>query len=206
MQFLYPQFLYALFLTAIPVIIHLFNFRKQKVIYYSNVDFLKQVKLENKAVRQLKNILTLLMRMAAIVSLVLIFAGPYMPPEGADNKQKEKIVALYIDNSFSTEAEGVNGKLSELAKSKAFEITEAYSEHTQFLFLNNDFEAKHQHFTSKIQIQDFIYETDISGYVRPISEVLEKVKSFKSESGKNDKLIDLYLISDFQKTTTDIKF
>ena len=42
MSFLYPGFLFALTAIAIPVAIHLFNFRKFKKIYFSNVQFLKE--------------------------------------------------------------------------------------------------------------------------------------------------------------------
>ncbi|RYX78139.1 hypothetical protein EON71_01335, partial [bacterium] len=43
MAFLYPTFLFALLALTIPVIIHLFNFRQYKKIFFSNVQFLKDV-------------------------------------------------------------------------------------------------------------------------------------------------------------------
>jgi hypothetical protein len=46
MQFLHPAFLFALGALAIPVIIHLFNFRRFKTVYFSNVSFLKEIKEE----------------------------------------------------------------------------------------------------------------------------------------------------------------
>ncbi|MDO9613526.1 MAG: BatA domain-containing protein, partial [Bacteroidota bacterium] len=44
MSFLYPVFLFALLALAIPVIIHLFNFRRYKTLYFSNVTLLKLIK------------------------------------------------------------------------------------------------------------------------------------------------------------------
>ncbi|HET9053816.1 MAG TPA: BatA domain-containing protein, partial [Cyclobacteriaceae bacterium] len=44
MTFLYPSFLWALLALSIPVIIHLFNFRKTTRIFFSNNRFLRQVK------------------------------------------------------------------------------------------------------------------------------------------------------------------
>ncbi|MFW5761853.1 MAG: BatA domain-containing protein, partial [Cyclobacteriaceae bacterium] len=43
MEFLYPQFLYGLAALAIPIIVHLFNFRKAKRVYFSNNFFLKNL-------------------------------------------------------------------------------------------------------------------------------------------------------------------
>ena len=91
MKFLYPQFLYALTALAIPIIIHLFNFRKFKTIYFSNVRFLKEVKQQTKAQSELKHLLILLSRLLAITSLVLAFAQPYIP----ENNQ------IVVDNKLS---------------------------------------------------------------------------------------------------------
>ena len=79
MKFLYPQFLYALAVVAIPIILHLFNFKKFKTVYFSNVRFLKEVKQQTKAKSELKHILILLSRILALSSLVLAFAQPYVP-------------------------------------------------------------------------------------------------------------------------------
>ena len=78
MKFLYPQFLYALALIAIPIIIHLFNFRKFKTIYFSNVQFLKSVNEKTKSKSQLKHILILSSRVLTIAALVMAFSQPYL--------------------------------------------------------------------------------------------------------------------------------
>ena len=54
-SFLYPSFLWALLFVAAPIILHLFNFRKFKKVYFSNVSLLKEIKEEIKAsVTQMK--------------------------------------------------------------------------------------------------------------------------------------------------------
>jgi hypothetical protein len=57
MQFLYPSFLWALLAAAIPVIIHLFNFRRTKKVYFTNVAFLKAVNTTTSSFRRLKHLL-----------------------------------------------------------------------------------------------------------------------------------------------------
>ena len=42
MQFKYPEFLYALILLVIPVLIHLFQLRRFKKVAFTNVAFLKK--------------------------------------------------------------------------------------------------------------------------------------------------------------------
>ena len=57
MQFLYPTFLWALTALAIPVILHLFYFRRFKKVYFTNVRFLKEVKDETSMRSKLRNLL-----------------------------------------------------------------------------------------------------------------------------------------------------
>ena len=111
MKFLYPQFLYALALVAIPIIIHLFNFRKFRTVYFSNVQFLKSVKEKTKSQSQLKHLLILLSRILAITALVLAFAQPYIPVDDSSQQAKKYAVSIYIDNSFSMDAENEQGRL-----------------------------------------------------------------------------------------------
>ena len=79
MNFLYPAFLFGLFSLAVPVIIHLFNFRKYKKVYFTNVRFLKELKQESESKSKLKNYLILASRLLALTCLVLAFAQPFIP-------------------------------------------------------------------------------------------------------------------------------
>ena len=79
MNFVYPAFLYALSLIAIPIIIHLFNFRRYRTVYFTNVKFLKEIKEETAVQSRLKHWLVLISRILAIIFLVLAFAQPIIP-------------------------------------------------------------------------------------------------------------------------------
>ena len=79
MRFAYPEFLFALSLIAIPIVIHLFNFRRFKKIYFTNVKFLKDIKEETTSRSKLKHLLVLLSRILAVSFLVFAFAQPFIP-------------------------------------------------------------------------------------------------------------------------------
>src|SRR5690606_26755966 len=66
MSFLYPNFLWALLALAIPIIIHLFYFRRFKRVYFTNVELLKEVKEETSTRNRLKDLLILLARLLAL--------------------------------------------------------------------------------------------------------------------------------------------
>ncbi len=204
MNFLNPIFLFGLFTLSIPIIIHLFNFRAYKTVYFSNVRFLKDIKQETKSKSNLKHLLILLMRLLAIASLVFAFAQPYIPSSNIKNINKVNEIGIYIDNSFSTEAESKYGKISEIAKKRAFQIAEAYPENTKFFFITNDFEQKHQHYVSKEQLKEFIHDTKISPSVKNISQITSKISDFLTANKSKDILKKAYLISDFQKASSNL--
>src|SRR5690606_31598102 len=122
MQLLYPGFLYALLVLAIPVLIHLFHFRRFKKVYFSNVQFLKSIQQQQASGKLLKHRLILLSRLAALLFLVLAFARPYIPLTKNQNLQHLTRVSIFIDNSYSMQLQNAKGILLDEARRKAKEI------------------------------------------------------------------------------------
>ena len=202
MSFLFPFFLLALLALAIPVIIHLFNFKRYKTLYFSNVSLLKRIKQESRKKSQLKQLLIMLARMMAIASLVIAFSKPYIPTGNRTSNASQQAVEIYIDNSFSMKAEGEKGQLLEQAKIKAIEIANSYPTGTQFLILTNDFNAGNQFPLNKEQ------------FVRQVSEIKDCPRSprfsdvyalaiggIPASVKKAEKTV--YILSDFQKNSTN---
>ena len=204
MRFLFPTFLFALLSIAIPVIIHLFNFRRYKTVYFSNVGFLKDVKKESHKKSRLKQLLILLARILTIVFLVFAFAQPYIPNNQEAKKQPGQLVAIYVDNSFSMNALSEQGQLLEVARNKALEIALAYPPGTKFRLFTNDLEPKHQHIFNREQFIQEVSEIPPSPNVIPLSMIFNR---FANQSIETDKESDknLYFISDFQRSITDVE-
>ncbi|MDF1867105.1 MAG: BatA domain-containing protein, partial [Saprospiraceae bacterium] len=202
MQFTYPTFLFALFALAIPIIIHLFYFRRFKKVYFTNIRFLKEVKEETSARRKLRNLLVLLMRCLALAFLVFAFAQPFIPQE-VDVKTGEKAVSIFIDNSFSMSSLSQDVPLLQQAKRRAGEIVNAHSVEDRFQVLTNDFEGRHQRLVGKEDALSLIDEITISPSVKELSKVLTRQnQALNSDNAENK---TSYVISDFQKNVTDIE-
>ncbi len=201
MKFLFPTFLFALFAVAIPVIIHLFSFKQHKTVYFSNVNFLKEIKKESKKRSQLKQILLLIARIFTIVFLVFAFAQPYIPTNQNNKKQATQIVAIYIDNSFSMNALSEQGQLLEVARNKAVEICQAYPAGTKFRLFTNDMEPKTQYDLNREQFIREVSNVHSSPVVVPLSLVYNKFSQQTANAKNSDK--NLYFISDFQRSVTD---
>lgn len=210
MSFLYPSFLFALGAVAIPVIIHLFNFRTYKTVYFSNVSFLKNIKQETKSKSEIKHFLILLVRILAIAALVIAFAQPYIPVTEQEIKVEKNLVGIYIDNSFSMDAESKYGNLLEVAKNKAHAIVDAYNTDTKFFCVTNDFEQKHQRLVNKQQVIEFINEIKVSPRTRNLSEIVSRQQDFLVDNEVADTANIMpkqavYLLSDFQQSISDFQ-
>lgn len=199
MQFLFPSFLWALLALAIPIIIHLFHFRRFKKVYFTNVRFLKEVKEETSARSRVKNLLVLLMRLLAVAFLVFAFAQPFIPQDTAV-KQGKKVVSVYVDNSFSMEALSEDVPLLEKAKQRARAIVGAYREEDRFQVLTNDFEGRHQRLIGKEDALSLIDEITISPSVKSLDKVATRQAQTISNEDTDNKVV--YQISDFQRTVT----
>lgn len=204
MKFLYPTFLVALFTIAIPIIIHLFSFRRYKTVYFSHVGFLKDIKKESQKKSRLKQLLMLLARILTIIFLVFAFSQPYIPSENAATTGSGEIVGVYIDNSFSMNALSEQGQLLERARNKAAEIGQSYPAGTKFRLLTNDLEPRHQHFLNKEQ---FIREvTDVSPSPAAVSlSLIHNRFDMQNKLQENAPQGTLYLISDFQRNIADFE-
>ena len=202
MQFLFPSFLFALAALAIPIIIHLFYFRRFKTVYFTNVRFLREVKEESSARRKLRNFLVLLARCLAVAFLVFAFAQPFIPKNTEGVKKGEQATSIFIDNSFSMNALAKDVSLLEKAKMKAREIIKAYNTDDKFQILTNDFEGRHQRLVSKEDALNFVDEIKMTPSVQELSKVLTMQQLALNTSKTVNKTA--FILSDFQKNITDL--
>jgi hypothetical protein len=202
MQFLFPAFLSALAALAIPIIIHLFHFRRFRTVYFTNVRFLREVKEETSNRRKLRNLLVLVARCLAVALLVLGFAQPFLPRNTEGVKKGEQAVSIYLDNSFSMNALSKDLSLLEKAKQKAREIVQAYASNDRFQILTNDFEGRHQRLVSKEEALNYIDEVKTTPSVQELSKVLTRQQQALNTGNAPNKTA--FILSDFQKNVTDI--
>jgi len=194
MNFLYPGFLFALLAVLIPVVVHLFNFRKFKRVYFSNVSFLKEVKEQNSSREKLKNLLILAARVLAIVFLVFAFARPFLNSNAETNPENGNMISIYLDNSYSMDAVNKEGSLLDEAKRRAKEIVKNYQINDRFQLLTNDFEGKHQRLLNLEEFLQAVDEVKISAASRNLQQVVNRQQGIFTGAANRY----AYVISDFQ--------
>ncbi len=203
MEFANPMFLFGLAAIAIPIIIHLFNFRRFRKVFFTNVKFIEELKQQTRQQSQLRHLLVLLMRILAISALVIAFAQPFIPvSEKQSGQASENAISIYVDNSFSMEAETTEGPLLNQALKLARETAMAYGTSDQYQLLTNDFEGRHQRFVSREDFLELLNEVELSPVTRKISEAYKRQAELLNNEVKG--LKTACVISDFQQSTTDL--
>ncbi|MBC7525576.1 MAG: VWA domain-containing protein [Flavobacterium sp.] len=183
MLFKHPEILFFLFLLIIPILVHLFQLRKFKTEYFTNVKFLKELSIQTRKSSKLKKYLLLATRLLLLTFLIFAFAQPFFKAKDSKNASNELYIIL--DNSFSMQAKGKKG---ELLKRAVQDLLEHTPENANFSlitcsdnFWNTDIKS----------IQKEIQNLKYSATPFKLDQLLGKIKSHKTAFNK-----DIVVITD----------
>ena len=196
MRFLYPNMLWGLLALAIPIIIHLFNFRRHKVVYFSNTATLKTIEQENVKTKKLKYIIALIMRMLFVAALVFAFAYPYNPDQKLKTDDADNLVAVYIDNSMSMQSQSSEISLIEDARASARKIVSNISPSQRFVLLTNSRQPDNEYPMNQDEMLMSIdaMQTEASPVI--FNNLYENLQMIMKRNGF--KSASLFIYSDFQ--------
>ena len=201
MTFLYPLFLSALAALAVPVLIHLFNLRKYKTVFFPSTRFLRDIKLTSRKQSELRYKLLLATRMLFLAALVFAFAQPYFPGTNADTAT-DRLQVIYLDNSPSMTVKKGNRTLFDISREAAAAQVKQARRGSRFLVFTNDRPPSFYPVPAEKALQE-IYATDISVMSKTVVQLLSSVQSLLPV-GKVAQPADLYCYSDFQQNVIPV--
>lgn len=175
-----PNAFWLLFLLIIPILIHLFQFRRYKKLKFSNVAFLKAVNQEQKNTRRLKHLLILLSRLLFILFFVFCIAKPY----GSTQNAASEVNMIVLDRSPSNSSfiEGRSTSVLEENMNLINRLQEQFAENVKI--------------TDESQNSLEVYENlqiNAGSSQLPLAELIEKQNNPKT----------VLILSDFQKQIID---
>jgi hypothetical protein len=207
MSFVFPQFLWFLSLLAIPILIHLYRFRRYKTLYFSSLQFLKKVDQETRSTKSVKHLLLLISRLLLLASIVIAFAQPFIPSgdKGAENGRPALLI--YLDNSFSMTQKGVEGELFSEAREAARRIIQKAPNNSIILLLSNAMSGNEQRFVSKAEAEDRLDKLKIEAFSRNLGDIIalqqKCIKQYQQEKEAIGQA-QVVLLSDFQKNAVNL--
>ncbi|TAH37896.1 MAG: hypothetical protein EYC70_06835 [Planctomycetota bacterium] len=101
MSFLRPEFLWALPLAALPILIHLLNRRRFVRVDFGAMEFLRRALRRTRRRLFLEDLILLLLRTAAVLALILALARPAVDPGTLFAGRPARAEVLLLDVSLS---------------------------------------------------------------------------------------------------------
>ncbi len=140
MTFLNPLALLALAAAAIPLVVHLFNFRRPRRIDFSSIEFLRTVEKSTMQRVRLQEWLLLLLRTFAIACLVLSFARPILSGDDAASvgERGNHATAIVIDASPSMQVVERAGERFRVARDVALRVIGQSDDRDAIFVMAND--------------------------------------------------------------------
>ena len=183
MHFKHPEILYFLFLLVIPILVHLFQLRRFKKEYFTNVRLLKELSIQTRKSSKIKKWLLLATRLLLLIGIVLAFAQPFFKAKDSTNSTNEMYIVL--DNSYSMQAKGQKG---ELLKRAIEDLLEHAPENQNFSIITNSETFWNTDIKS---IRSSLQNLKYSPLPFQLESAMAKIKSHKSAFNK-----DVIIISD----------
>ncbi len=183
MNFKYPEIFYFLLLLLLPILVHLFQLRRFKTEYFTNVKFLKELSLQTRKSSKIKKLLLLATRLLLLSCLIFAFAQPFLKSKVSKNTSNELFIVL--DNSFSMQAKGKKG---ELLKRAVQDLLENVPENQQFSLVTN---TENYWNTDIKSIQNELQNLQYSASPFVFDNLMAKINAYKSAFNK-----DIIVITD----------
>lgn len=199
MNFLFPHVLWALLALAIPILVHLFHFRRPRRLLFSNLAFIREVQQVVRRRLRLKHYLLLAARLLLLAALVLMFSGPYWATEAGQRRQGSHSVAIIIDNSLSMSAVDERGDYLSQARKLAYTILRAHGPNATYQVQTTGRLLLSAPFVPQGEAMQALDQLGYADRQVSYAEVLNNAPLYFSAAA--NPVHTLYFISDFQQKT-----
>ncbi len=208
MTFLNSLVLFGLIAATIPVIIHLLNLRKLKVVEFSTIRFLKELQRNRIRKIKIKQILLLILRTLIIIFLVLSFSRPTIKDitfAGLGSEVKKTIVII-IDNSPSMSIQDKRGEYFSQARKIVQQILQFSEEGDEIYLLPyselNPLKDTFEPLSKNLALKN-VEAIEISDISKNFYDVL--LTTAKILEISRNLIKEIYIISDFHKSNLALK-
>ena len=196
MQFKHPEILWALLALLIPILVHLLQLRRFKKTPFTNVAMLQRVVSESRKSQNLKKWLLLVTRLLLLAALIIAFAQPF---SSLTDALKKRETVIYLDNSFSMEAQ--NNGIPLLSKAIQ-DLVQELPENNEISLFTNENTFKN---TTVKRIQNELLSLGTTKDQLALDAIVLKASSLFSKDAAT--LKNFILVSDLQnRSLTDVPF
>jgi hypothetical protein len=197
-NFLTPAFLIGVSALTIPVLIHLIQRERKRVVVFPSLMFLRRIPYQSVRRRSIRHWLLLCLRAAALLLIVAAFARPFFPQGAlaarAGGGTREVVVLL--DESASM-GYGDRWQQARTAAHRAIDALTGEDRATLVLFSRNA-EENVRATSDRLRLNQAVDAAKVTSRSTRYGPALKLAQSILGASGQKRK--EVVVISDFQKT------
>jgi Mg-chelatase subunit ChlD len=199
MSFLSPFLLFGLGAIAVPIVVHLIQRERKRVIEFPSLMFVQKVPYQSVRRRRIRHWALLLMRAAAIALIVAAFARPFLPASAAAALAAtggSREVVILLDQSASMGY----GDRWERAQAEAGRVIDSLgpTDRATLVLFDRNAEENIRATSDRGRLQAALRASKVTAGGTRFSPALKLAESLLAESTLQRK--EAVLISDFQKT------
>jgi hypothetical protein len=195
--FLYPAFLIAGISLAVPLLIHLFNLRRYKTVYFPHTRFLRNIQLRSRRSSEVRYKVLLALRMLFLAAGVAAFAQPVFQRKNAA-ASANRLQVIYIDNNPAMSLKhGARSGLDAAIDAAGQQINRA-SAGSRFLLLSNDKPFAYEPQPAE-KVLAALSSLNTAPAGKTSTQVFASVQSLLQS--ENAGAADLYYYSDFSRSS-----
>ena len=192
MHFQQPSFLWGLLLLILPLLVHLFQFRKFQTLLFPGVFRLKEQLNVAKKQKTVKHWWILLSRLLAILFLVFAFSMPTCNSNVSQASLNQKIIVV-VDCSPSMLLKNDGEMLLEKARTVARKIIRNASSNTQFALIANHNQPKHQWIEQRRALE-IVSDITISAFPESFTTWYSDIQTLLTDNESSNYIV--YVITD----------
>jgi hypothetical protein len=194
--------------VSVPIIIHLLNKRKFKVVDWAAMEFLLDAEKKNRRRIRLENLILLLLRCLAVFLIGMLLARPFIPTAmtgGLINaSQFERIILL--DNSLSMQARLGNDSVWDVTRKQLLDLTNSLAEqagdNSLTLLLTSQpekpvYNGAHLSRENIAEINDVIGKLEPSDQPANLAKALKELELYLSSGANINRVV--YILSDMRQ-------
>ncbi len=199
MSFLNPWFLLATAAVAVPVFLHLFQRRKSVRLSFPALRYLERMEREHAHEIRFRQLLLLMLRIAALVLLVLAAARPLIPGPGSTHPATA--VALVLDNSMSSGLVDGDVRVLDRLKEVAQEALDAAGPEDRFWVVRAGAPWEPAIPSGREEARALVEETRVSAARGDLTSALRRASELVGTSELEGR--EIHLVSDLQASAFD---
>lgn len=197
MGFVAPLVLAGLVTLAIPVLIHLIQRERKRVVEFPSLMFLRKIPYQSVRRRRIRDWMLLMMRLAALALIVMAFARPFFKRDSlaAATQQGAREAVVLVDTSYSMSY----GDRWQRARTAAAEAIAALGagDRASLVFFSSGAEVAVRSAGDRGRLEAGLATAEVGAGATRYAPALKLASSLLSESALPRR--EIILISDFQR-------